>query len=110
MPEQPLVTVFVLCYNTGHYVCEALECLRNQTYTNLQILICDDASSDQSVELVSTWLRTHELPAQFICNKKNLGLTAVFNLLLKEAKGEFITWLSDDKWANDRVAKCVAAF
>ncbi len=110
MPEHPLVTVFVLCYNTGNYVCEALACLRKQTYANLQILICDDASSDNSVALISDWLQQHAYPAQLIRNKKNLGLTAVFNLLLKEAKGEYITWLSDDKWADDRVAKCVTAF
>jgi glycosyltransferase involved in cell wall biosynthesis len=95
MHNNPLVTVICLCYNHADYVVEALESVLNQTHTNVELIIGDDCSTDNSVEVIENWLKNHpEIP--FIANKENLGNTKTFNKCLKIAKGAYIIDLAAD--------------
>lgn len=95
MQNTPLVTVICLCYNHERYVVETLNSVINQTYPNIELIIVDDCSSDQSVNVIQEWLKNHpEVP--FIANKKNLGNTAAFNKGYKISKGEYIIDLAAD--------------
>ncbi len=108
--NHPKVTVITLCFNTGTFVIEALNCVKNQTYKNIELIIVDDSSSDNSVELIEGWIKENNFDCVFIKNSMNSGIPAVFNKALKQATGEFVTWISDDLWEHDRLKKSIEVF
>ena len=110
MHSSPLVTVICLCYNHASFVIEALESVLNQTHPNVELLIADDFSTDNSVEVIENWLAQHpEIP--FLVNKENLGNTKTFNKCLKLAKGEYIIDLAaDDLLKTDCIANQLTGF
>ena len=110
MHNKPLVTVICLCYNHADFVIEALESVLNQTYSNVELLIADDFSTDTSVKVIENWLKEHpKIP--FLVNKENLGNTKTFNKCLKLAKGEYIIDLAaDDVLKIDCIANQLEGF
>ena len=110
MHSRPLVTVICLCYNHASFVIEALESVLNQTHPNVELLIADDFSTDNSVVVIKNWLAQHpEIP--FLVNKENLGNTKTFNKCLKLAKGEYIIDLAaDDLLKTDCIANQLKGF
>lgn len=89
MSMEPLVTVVGLCYNHNRYVIETLESIRSQTYLHLQVILVDDCSTDNSVEMVEQWLRQHQLNWQFIRHTQNRGVTKSLNETLDLATGKY---------------------
>ena len=110
MHNKPLVTVICLCYNHADFVIEALESVLNQTYSNVELLVADDFSTDTSVKVIKNWLKEHpKIP--FLVNKENLGNTKTFNKCLKLAKGEYIIDLAaDDVLKIDCIANQLEGF
>ena len=110
MQNFPLVSVICLCYNHEEYVVEALNSVINQAYPNIELLIADDFSSDNSVSVIKSWLESHP-DITFITNKTNLGNTKTFNTLAKIATGEYIIDLAaDDILLPNCVEKQVTTF
>lgn len=104
MPETPLVTVIALCYNHSRFVIECLESIRAQTYTNLQLIIMDDCSSDDSVNLISNWVKRHQVECKFIAHQKNQGICRTLNEALNISKGQYISMIAtDDYWMPDKI-------
>lgn len=95
MHNDPLVTVICLCYNHSEFVVEALESVLKQTHSNMELIIADDFSTDNSVEIIQNWLLLHP-EIRFIANSENLGNTKTFNKCLAVAKGEYIIDLAAD--------------
>ena len=56
MREPPLVTAIAVCFNHERFVVECLESIRAQTYPHVQLVVCDDGSTDGSVEAIRGWL------------------------------------------------------
>jgi glycosyltransferase involved in cell wall biosynthesis len=108
--ELPLVSVICLCYNQGRFVQEALWSVVNQTYSNVELIIVDDGSTDDSVSRINEFLV--EFPAvTFLPMNTNFGMCAAFNRGLKQAGGEFVIDLAgDDVLLPDRIKKQVEAF
>jgi glycosyltransferase involved in cell wall biosynthesis len=99
MHQTPLVTVICLSYNHAGFVIEALESVLHQTHNNVELIIADDFSTDNSVEIIEQWLKQHpQIP--FIVNVENLGNTKTFNKCLKIAKGAFLIDLAADDVLN----------
>jgi glycosyltransferase involved in cell wall biosynthesis len=99
MHQTPLVTVICLSYNHAEFVIEALESVLHQTHNNVELIIADDFSTDNSVEVIEKWLKQHpQIP--FIVNVENLGNTKTFNKCLKIAKGVFLIDLAADDVLN----------
>lgn len=99
MHQTPLVTVICLSYNHAEFVIEALESVLHQTHNNVELIIADDFSTDNSVEVIEKWLKQHpQIP--FIVNVENLGNTKTFNKCLKIAKGAFLIDLAADDVLN----------
>jgi glycosyltransferase involved in cell wall biosynthesis len=89
---------------------EALNSVINQTYPNIELLIADDCSTDNSVEIIQNWLQHHP-KVHFSVNEKNLGNTKTFNQLAKKAKGDYIIDLAaDDVLLPNCVEKQVSTF
>jgi glycosyltransferase involved in cell wall biosynthesis len=110
MQNFPLVSVICLSYNHEDYVVEALNSVINQTYPNIELLIADDCSTDNSVEKIQNWLQHHP-KVHFLANEKNMGNTKTFNQLAKKATGEYIIDLAaDDVLLPNCVEKQIETF
>lgn len=110
MQNAPLVTVICLCYNHEKFVIQSLNSVLNQSYPNIELLIADDCSSDNSVNIIEKWLTDHP-EVKFKANTVNLGNTKTFNSLFNQSKGEFIIDLAaDDVLKTECIAKQVRAF
>ena len=95
-----LVSVITPCYNGKKYIAETIESVLAQTYTNWEMLIIDDGSTDGSAELIQTYSRRDYR----ICllRQENRGSAAARNLGIREAKGRYIALLdADDVWEPD---------
>ena len=83
----PLVSICIPVYNGEKYLAQALESCIGQTYPNVEIIVCDDRSSDNSLEVIaalsSPLIRIHQ-------NEKNLGLVGNWKKCIEMAKGEWI--------------------
>lgn len=110
MQHNPLVTIICLCYNQEKYVLESLFSVINQDYKNVELIIVDDCSTDNSKSVIEKW--GIDFPKiQFIANKTNFGSTKSFNKALKKAKGEYIIDLAaDDVLLPNCVASQIHAF
>ncbi|QYS86073.1 glycosyltransferase [Flavobacterium oreochromis] len=110
MKQPPLVTIICLCYNHAQYVEKTLNSVIKQSYKNIELLIADDASDDNSVDVIRKWIEKYP-DVFFIANKVNLGNTKTFNNLFKQAKGEYIIDLAaDDILSLDCVEKQIKTF
>lgn len=107
---EPLVSIIVMTYNSAKYVLETLESAQAQTYQNIELIVTDDCSSDNTVELVNFWINEHK--NRFFRNKVittpvNTGIPANCNRGAKISKGEWIKIIAgDDILLND----CVASY
>lgn len=105
-----MVTVICLCYNHAEFVVETLNSVLNQSYPNVELIIADDCSTDNSVEVIENWLKNHP-KILFVKNEKNLGNTKTFNKAFKHSKGDYLIDLAaDDLLLPDCVSKQVQAF
>ncbi len=107
--ESPLVTVICLCYNQGRFVRDAIRSVHEQTYPNIELIVVDDASTDDSVAAIRACLQN--IPgAMFFPLSKNVGNCKAFNHGLSHAKGEYIIDLAaDDILLPDRIREGVDA-
>lgn len=106
----PLVSVICLCYNHARFIAEALESIIAQTYPNLEIIIVDDCSTDNSVEIIEEYLQKYP-QLSFISTGTNQGNTKAFNMGWRASKGAYIIdFATDDVLMHDRVEKQVQAF
>ena len=96
----PLVSVIIPTYNSGIYLKEAVESVLDQDYPNLEIIVIDDGSTDESLELLNTYLnRVH------IVNSENYGAASARNLGIITSSGEYLAFLdSDDKWIANKIS------
>lgn len=93
----PLVSVIMAVYNGAAYLAEAIESALNQTYSNIELIIVNDCSSDESVSIVTRYLSDGRIT--LLHNERNSGVAASRNRALEHAKGEYITFLDqDDIW------------
>jgi glycosyltransferase involved in cell wall biosynthesis len=94
----PLVSIIVPLYNHARYITATLESFANEGHRNLEVIIIDDGSKDESFTVAQTWLTQH--PHAFtnviLERQENAGITKTLNRLLAHANGEFITMVASD--------------
>lgn len=107
----PLVSVGVASFNNAPYLVHTLESIRTQDYSNWELIIVDDCSTDDSVLIVQKWLEEHSrINARLIVNSRNQGVCRVLNMFLAEARGEFISVIgSDDIYMPNKLSLQVKA-
>lgn len=106
----PLVTVILTSYNQEKYIEEALTSVFYQTYPYIQLIVVDNASTDNTLALVERF-RTTSPAFQLIKNNVNAGLCRAFNQGLSLAHGKYVIDLSgDDILLSGRIEDQVAAF
>lgn len=109
-----LVSIIMPSYNTAPFIAESIRSVMAQTYTDWELIIVDDASTDNTDEIVaSCHLREGgDLPSSrihYLKNDHNRGAAFSRNRALREAKGKWIAFLdSDDLWTPDKLEKQIA--
>lgn len=101
MDAKPLISIVVPVYNTEQYLNQCLKSIHQQTYENWECLIIDDCSTDSSVEIANKWCKT-DSRFTLIKNNVNNGLSAVRNIGIHIANGDYITFLDSDDWIEKK--------
>lgn len=96
----PLVTVIVPCYNHEKYVEICLDSIFRQTYKNIEVIVVDDCSPDNSVEVIRKLQQKYDF--KFIEHKENWGLTKTLNdTIYNYATGKYIKCIASDDYLTD---------
>lgn len=93
--SKPLVSVIMPVYNCEAYVEEALASVQNQTYTNLEIIVVDDCSTDRSWEIIQR-LAKNDTRIHPFKNKENLKIVGTLNFAISKSKGEYLARMDGD--------------
>ena len=106
MRDCPMVSILINNYNYGRYLVEAIDSALNQTYGNVEVVVVDDGSNDNSLEIIDSYGRRIVKVA-----KKNGGQASAFNAAFEQCSGELICFLdADDVFAREKVARIVQIF
>lgn len=92
------ISVIVPVYNTEKYLRECIDSLINQTYTNLEIIIIDDGSTDKCPEIIDGYAKIDERIV--VIHQKNAGVSAARNTGLNHATGEYVGFVDGDDYIN----------
>jgi glycosyltransferase involved in cell wall biosynthesis len=104
-----LVTVVMPAYNASEYLSETIESVLSQTFTNFELLIIDDGSTDNTAEIANHY--SHKDRRIKLISQKNQGVSIARNTGIEIAKGEYIAFLdSDDQWLADKLAVHIEHF
>lgn len=108
MPDDPLVSICIPTYNRAGMINRAIESALGQTYRNIEVIVVDNASSDNTDVVVAAYADER---LSYVKNERNLGLFGNFNRCIELATGKFLHILhSDDYIDPDFTARCVAFF
>ena len=97
--EQPLVGIEIITYNSSDFILETLESAKNQTYKNLELIISDDASTDDTVQICYDWIKKNKgrfVRTKIITVQKNSGVATNCNRAIKAAQSEWIKFCAGD--------------
>lgn len=98
-----LVSIIMPSYNTAEYISNSIKSIQAQTYSNWELLIVDDCSTDDSIDVIQSFDDSRII---LLKNKKNSGAAISRNYALREAKGKWIAFLdSDDTWAPEKLER-----
>lgn len=101
------VSIILASYNRAHMVEEAIMSCLNQTYKNIELIVIDDSSSDNSPQVIQK-LCQKDKRIKLIENKTNKKLPASLNIAFNSASGDYLTWTSDDNlYDKDAIKKMV---
>ncbi len=104
-PEEPLVSVLCAVYNAGEQLRETLDGIVNQTYRNLQIVIVDDCSTDQSRDILREYA-TRDSRIELIFHEKNTNVCIAGNDAYAQARGKYIAVIGhDDIWYPSKLSE-----
>lgn len=84
------ISIIMGIYNCEKYLAESIESILNQTYTNWELIMCDDGSKDGTLKLAKKYQKKYPDKIKVLVNEKNMGLNYTLNKCLKEATGEYI--------------------
>lgn len=99
-----LVSIIMPSYNTAEYIADSINSVIKQTYENWELIIVDDCSTDNTDEIVGSFLKDSRI--RYMKNERNSGAAVSRNRAIREAKGEWIAFLdSDDLWDSRKLEK-----
>lgn len=105
MENQPLVSVIMPCYNMASYVSDSIKSVIAQTYPHWELLIVDDASTDETVNIIKSYAQA-DSRIKFAIKKQNSGISDTRNLCIQMAQGQFLAFLdADDIWHPEKLEK-----
>jgi alpha-1,3-rhamnosyltransferase len=98
MSSQPKVTIYILSYNHAEFLPAAIESALDQTYENIEIIIVDDGSADESLSIAQAYAARHPDVVQVFTHPDhaNRGISATVNLCVEKASGTYLQGLASD--------------
>ena len=107
--ENEKISVIMAVYNCAEYLPDAIESILNQTYTNWELILCDDASADNTYEVAKRYRDSNPEKIILVKNKENKKLSYGLNKCLKLANGKYVARMDgDDKCLPERFERQVA--
>ena len=107
MPTKPLVSIVMATYNGQDFLCQQIDSIISQSYSNLEKIIQDDGSSDETCNIVRRYA-SKDSRIQFFQNKENLGIVQNFYDLINKATGEYIAISDqDDIWKPNKIESLI---
>lgn len=105
-----LCSVIMPVHNGGKYVASSIESVSRQTYANLELVIVDDASTDDTLKVIQECIKNYGIKIKAISFQENRGVAAARNEGLAQASGEYIAFLdSDDLWQPEKIGLQIEA-
>lgn len=105
---QPLVSIVIPTYNRAHLLPRALNACLGQTYRNIEVIVVNDGSKDGTPDLLREYAqRDHRVRA---INKANEGIPDTVNRGFEAARGQYVTWTSDDNYYYPEAIEAMVAF
>ena len=103
-----LVSIITPTYNCGRFIAETIESIQAQTYTQWEMVIVDDCSTDNTKEVVDAYM-TKDNRVKYYCLEKNSGAAVARTKAMELAEGEYMAFCdSDDLWTADKLEKQLA--
>ena len=107
MPVRPKVSIGMPVYNREPYIRAVLDAVLGQTYTDFELIISDNASTDKT-EAICREYAARDSRIRYVRNATNLGLAGNYNTVFRQAVGEYFRWVAgDDLCAPESLAACV---
>ena len=91
--NNPKVSIILPTYNGAKYLRESIDSCLSQTHKNIELIIVDDCSTDQTSQIIKPY---QDARIRYIRNEKNMRLPRSLNIGFALATGEYLTWTSDD--------------
>ncbi len=111
MNQKLKISIITPNYNYAEFIRQTIESIIAQNYDNVEHIIVDDCSTDNSVELINTYKKKHPERIILLKNSTNKGQTPSINKALRHATGDIIGWInSDDYYCPDIFGEIAAAF
>ena len=95
--SQPLVSILIPTYNGEQFLSKAIQSALDQTYSNLEIIISDDGSTDETVKIAESFKDNCSIPYRIITHS-NYGLVKNLNFCIQQAQGKYIKFIFQDDW------------
>jgi glycosyltransferase involved in cell wall biosynthesis len=112
VPEkQPLVSVGIPTYNRPIGLKRTLDCITQQTYLNIEIIVSNNCSTDPRVEIVAREFQEKDQRVQYFRQTENKGAAYNFSFVLKQSIGKYFMWAADDdEWEPEFIQTCLSHF
>ena len=109
MLKEPLISIIIPTYNYGSYIHFTLDCVLNQYYKNIEVVVIDDGSTDDTAQILNQYCQK-DLRVKYFY-QENRGLSSARNLGLEKSKGDFIQFLdADDLISDSKLVLQIEAF
>ena len=105
--EQKKVSIILPTYNGSKYIAQAIKSFLNQKYSNIELVIVDDGSTDGVDAIIN---RHRDKRIIYVKHEKNMGLSAALNTGFALSSGDFLTWQSDDNFFHEKAIEKMVAF
>lgn len=92
----PLISIILPVYNGANRIPRAIHSVVSQSYTDWELIVIDDGSTDNAKEIVDNFAANNDLRIRYIKNEANFGIQKTLNRGLKEAQGQYISRIDDD--------------
>lgn len=108
--DNPLVSIWIPTYNGAEFISNALEACINQTYKNIEVIVFDDSSTDNTDEIVGKYIKKDKR-IKYFKTEKNVGQNRSYPLIMKQCSGELCMMHCVDDWlSRSFIENCVDEF